>query len=608
MKRIILIVMTVLFSLSAFPQTAARQQRNLEAFARLYGYVQYFNPSSDVPKDWAVLAVYGSKKMLSINNDTELITELNHIFAPIAPTVQIFPNSAPQQFDLKKISPDHVASYSVVSWQHLGFGLPLYTNIYKSIKVTIPYGNKDENHPEKLFKTQTKIGEYLRTDIVKGITCIVPYALYANQGNTYPAAAPQAKQDLTQEMSNALPRDSSGKVSITASFPEIRLADVIIAWNVLKHSYPYWDDSSLPADTILTNGIQKAMSDKDPEDFFKTLQLMCAAINDGHMFVDFTDSRENSNEATAPLILAEAQGEIVVKKSNKEKLIDVAVGDKVDSIAHQPVMEYLSSREKYLSGSPQWKRSKSLVIALNGPKNTAISISTTGATGKRTFLAERNVAGATYRNGSENESFTKAGWLEPDLYYVNLSRDSITKKLINEQLCNAKAIVFDLRGYPLNDEVFSLLPHLIKKPLEKRQFFYIPEIRYPDFKLVKYQNKGSITNAEPPFIKGKLYFLTDASAQSASETVLAQVKGLPNVTIIGTPSSGTNGNINVIYLPGKYRIAYTGMVTKNADGSKHHLKGIQPDIISKPTINGIKNGEDETLNLAIKVAKVQSQL
>jgi len=54
-------------------------------------------------------------------------------------------------------------------------------------------------------------------------------------------------------------------------------------------------------------------------------------------------------------------------------------------------------------------------------------------------------------------------------------------------------------------------------------------------------------------------------------------------------------------------IAYTGMLTKNADGSKHDLKGIIPDIILKPTIDGIKNGQDEPLNLAIKMAKKQSR-
>lgn len=607
MKHNLLIISLLLFSLSASPQSVDRKLRNLEAFARLYGYVQYFHPSADVPKDWAVLAVYGSRKMLSVDNDTQLITELNHIFAPVAPSVQIYPTATAHRFDLKKITPEHAEDYSIVSWQHLGFAIPLYPSIYQSVKLSIPYPTRNRRSPDQLFKKRAKIGEYLKTPIVEGISCIVPYALYSKQGKTYPAASAFAKQELMQEMENALPRDSSGKLSITADFPEIRLADVMIAWNILKHSYPYWNDASLPAEKILSNALKKAIADRNPEDFLQTLQLMCADINDGHMFVDFTNPMENSNESTVPLILAEAEGKIVIKKINEEKITGIQAGDTVDSIEHQEVMSYLLSRERYLSGSPQWKKSKSLIMALNGQKNTVVSLSITGSNGQHTALFKRDATGVGYRNGSEDEPYTKDGWLQPGIYYLNLSRTSVTDKLITEQFCKAKAILFDLRGYPVDDNVFNILPHLIAKPLKKRKYFFIPQMIYPDLKKVDYQSNGSKTNPALPYVKAKIFFLTDATAQSASETVLLQVKGIPNVTIIGTPSSGTNGNINInmISLPGKYRIGYTGMITKNADGSKHHLKGILPDVISTPTINGIKNGQDETLNLAVKIATAQ---
>lgn len=207
--------------------------------------------------------------MLSIGTDTELITELKNIFGSIAPSVQIFSSSTPRRFDLKSITPAKLDGYSITSWQHLGFGLPMYTNIYKSIKLNIPYRIKDNKSQEQLFKTRAKIGEYLKTDIVKGISCIVPYALYSKQRATYTTAAPLVTQELMREMGNVLPKDSSGKLSLTGSFPEIRLADVIIAWNILKHSYPYWNDASLPAETILSDAIKKSISDNNPEDFLK---------------------------------------------------------------------------------------------------------------------------------------------------------------------------------------------------------------------------------------------------------------------------------------------------------------------------------------------------
>ncbi|MGY0038869.1 S41 family peptidase [Pedobacter sp. NJ-S-72] len=104
-----------------------------------------------------------------------------------------------------------------------------------------------------------------------------------------------------------------------------------------------------------------------------------------------------------------------------------------------------------------------------------------------------------------------------------------------------------------------------------------------------------------PHLTAKVYFLTDASAQSASETLLGQIKDFKLATIIGQPTSGTNGNINMIYLPGRYSIGYTGLLTKNNDGSKHHLAGIIPDVIINPTLKGISSGKDEILEEAIRI-------
>ena len=89
--------------------------------------------------------------MLSIGNDTELITELNSIFNRVAPSVQIFASSTSNRFDIKKIAPANIEGYSIVSWQHLGFSLPLYFVIYKSIKINIPHATKDKKFPEQLF-------------------------------------------------------------------------------------------------------------------------------------------------------------------------------------------------------------------------------------------------------------------------------------------------------------------------------------------------------------------------------------------------------------------------------------------------------------------------
>ncbi len=50
-------------------------------------------------------------------------------------------------------------------------------------------------------------------------------------------------------------------------------------------------------------------------------------------------------------------------------------------------------------------------------------------------------------------------------------------------------------------------------------------------------------------------------------------------------------------------VSWTGMLVKNHDGSKHHLKGITPDIYIERTLKGIKEGRDEFLEKGIELAE-----
>jgi hypothetical protein len=47
---------------------------------------------------------------------------------------------------------------------------------------------------------------------------------------------------------------------------------------------------------------------------------------------------------------------------------------------------------------------------------------------------------------------------------------------------------------------------------------------------------------------------------------------------------------------------WTGMKVLKHDGSQHHLIGFQPDYPVKRTIQGIKEGKDEALEKAFKIA------
>lgn len=75
----------------------------------------------------------------------------------------------------------------------------------------------------------------------------------------------------------------------------------------------------------------------------------------------------------------------------------------------------------------------------------------------------------------------------------------------------------------------------------------------------------------------------------------------PNAIVLGSTTSGADGNVSAIYLPGNVFTYISGIGVLNPDRSETQRIGIIPDIEIKPTIKGIQNGKDELLEKAIEI-------
>jgi C-terminal processing protease CtpA/Prc len=77
--------------------------------------------------------------------------------------------------------------------------------------------------------------------------------------------------------------------------------------------------------------------------------------------------------------------------------------------------------------------------------------------------------------------------------------------------------------------------------------------------------------------------LMDGGCFSATDIFLGAFKGLANVTLMGTPSSGGSGRKQSIRLPASgLNIALSSMISYRPDGSLYDLRGIEPDVLAPP--------------------------
>jgi hypothetical protein len=71
------------------------------------------------------------------------------------------------------------------------------------------------------------------------------------------------------------------------------------------------------------------------------------------------------------------------------------------------------------------------------------------------------------------------------------------------------------------------------------------------------------------------------------------------VVVAGSTTSGADGNVSTVPLPGGFNFLFSGIGVFYPDHTPTQRVGIVPDIVVTPTIEGIRVGRDEVLEAAI---------
>ena len=439
----------------------------------------------------------------------------------------------------------------------------------------------------KLYAEHPQIGEAVVKELDAGLSCRIPLALYSDDRGTRGSKNSAAFDSLVSKL------ESYQIGRLTANLEVVHLADVIIAWNIFQHFYPYFDVLRVNWDEELTRALTAALSDANEEAFFETLSRMVAALGDGHGNV-----MHKSRFALAgfPIRAVWVENQLVVTASEDSQHFQR--GDIIQSIDGVGSEQVLLQTEELFSGSPQWKRFKACQQFCLGEEGSPVRFKIRRGKEVLEFEVERRFRGliAEPKAPSIHE-------LSKGVYYIDLDRatwDEIRPQL--DALARAKGVIFDLRGYPKGNH--EIICHLLTEKDTSNAWMQIPQIIYPDReKITGYQKMGWNLMVKEPHIEGKVIFITDGRAISYAESFLSFIEYYKLGEIVGQPTAGANGNVNPFSLPGGYMISWTGMKVQKHDGSQHHLIGIRPTVPAERTIRGIAEGRDELLERALAIVR-----
>ncbi|MDQ0067534.1 S41 family peptidase [Chryseobacterium lathyri] len=380
------------------------------------------------------------------------------------------------------------------------------------------------------------------------------------------------------------------------------LLELFRYWNFVEYFFPYKYQTDENWNDVLTEMIPKFLTVDNDEDYHVTLAELVAKTDDSHAFLHsplINASQYGMRKVPAEYVYAE--GKLVVMRVSKNKFneeIPLKTGDVIYDIDDRTIPQMVNSFGKYVPASNSWGKIlkvKNLFLFSNRD-STTLKIERDGqnlVVRAKTYLLKDIIREAppVQQKWKFLDNDKKTG-------YVNMG--SIEKSDLDtmyKDLKSAESIIFDLRNYP-KQTIFPLSRMILPEKSIYYQFNF-PETNY----LSKfYSAKNSIGRKNPDYYKGNVVVLADENTQSQAETTVMMLKQHPKAKIIGSHTSGANGDI-IRFKIADLDTCFTGLGAYYPDGRETQRIGIIPDIIIKPTVKGVQEGKDEVLERALDYIK-----
>jgi C-terminal processing protease CtpA/Prc len=373
-------------------------------------------------------------------------------------------------------------------------------------------------------------------------------------------------------------------------------------WNIIQYYFPYKNLIEEDWKGVLEEFIPKVIDARNETDYTLTMLELIGRIHDTHASIWGNNPILNDywGLKSTPIELTFIENKPVVTGFCDAKLgkeTGLEKGDVITKINNKLVEEIVEERLKYTPASNYPTKLRDIPDNLLKTNDSIINITYIRNDKEHIVSLKTYYPNYLYRNyyKIDEPSFKL---INKDIAYINNGTVK-TKEIprIWEQMKNTKGLIIDIRNYPSDNVPLSnyLMPK--RKSFVK---FSMASIKNPGlFTYFFYQYKAGKKRKD--YYKGKVIILLNEITQSAAEFDAMEYRTHPNATVIGSTTAGADGDVADINLPGGIKTMISGIGIYYPDGRETQRIGIVPDIEVKPTIQGIKKGEDELLEKAIEI-------
>lgn len=384
----------------------------------------------------------------------------------------------------------------------------------------------------------------------------------------------------------------------------LNLLTLFRLWNVIEYYAPNRSLTLHPWEEVLTSYIPRMGVETDPVRFSRLYFRLIRELNDGHAYAPI---EMLFGQRMLPVWPLQAEGRLFVGHSGDSAL---KRGDEVVAIDGEPISERLELLREYASRSNEASLRQALrYYGLCTRRDTAEVV-------RRRAGACDTLRVATVPYGSVSPIYDPAQLAQPPfrlltdsvgyIYAGTFSREHLAE--VGQTLPRTRALIIDLRTYPL--KVDGALIALIGQSLRTesvvvRQALYqtlaLPGLFYRQEQWL-FEDFGEVAARCTQPYKGRVILLVDEITQSNPEFQAMALQSCPQTLTIGSPTSGADGDIVWIPLPGQLT-SFSGVGTLYPDGTQTQTVGVRLDIEVLPTAEGLQAGRDEVLERALELAR-----
>lgn len=382
-------------------------------------------------------------------------------------------------------------------------------------------------------------------------------------------------------------------------------------WNAVEYWYPYKYNLPKKWDDVLISFIPRMLMLHSDLEYTVLLEQLVTAIYDSHGWFMSPLTNKTDGEFYMPFTVKIIENKLLVTSVLVDSLATLSNIKKGDLIEEIDGVGISSLIKKFALTTP---------ASNEGSLFYKLSSRLTRSDKKQGKLK-------IYRDGKDFETivhnYTPGAFPPVDLYpaYFSHQRDS-SFFMIDDQIgyinvgvfnradslelakfvSGSKSLIIDNRQNQDEQKGTGggdIIAKLVLPEQNKFVKLATAQPTYPGtFTVLPPTNMG-VEGSKNPF-KGKIAILIDNGTISVGEFItMAFQKALHTVTVGGT-TSGADGNVTYITLPGNFFVQFTGLGIYYPDGRETQRVGIKPDIAVKPTMKGYLENKDEQLLKAIE--------